>query len=59
MPDPQSLREQAAVLAACCAVEGLQAMAAPVAGLDPRGDAPLEPTLRQLTAALVAEFFPR
>ena len=34
-------------------------MATAVEGLEPRRDAPLEPTLRQLSAALVAEFFPR
>jgi len=53
------MRGQAAVLAGCCTVEGLQAMAAAVAGLEPRRDAPLEATLRQLAAALVADFFPR
>ena len=53
------MRGQAATLAGCCAVEGLQSMAAAVASLEPRRDAPLEPTLRQLAAALVAEFFPR
>ena len=46
-------------LAACCAAEGLGALAAAVEGLDARQESPLELTLHRLTAPLVAAFFPR